>query len=321
MMYRFILTMFSSWLVNPLGVLVAHRFGLGQDPLLIMLLLGAGACVPFQLLANECIAVGEASARTLPDMAKLALIVATQTMVVTLAILMLPQYTLASPALALLALGLAVNTAASYHCAVVYYRLVLGATISPRQAAAVGALPGLASLSVFLMYAVLAIAKLNPSSWLVLGSVGLPSVVQLLYLNHLASQASDRASSAPPAVTSRSTGIGAHLVLVTAGLIGVTMFATLLRDFISARHTTYAAIIVVALNSLTSLVNTLTRGLFLQAGQRSAHTWLFAGSLALAILAGSLWVEHRSAAELTALVSSQLCLIAIIEAARRILRK
>ena len=58
---RFLITLLFSWIANPLGVVVAQWLGVTQEPILIVVLLATGACVPFQIFLNEAIAVRAAA--------------------------------------------------------------------------------------------------------------------------------------------------------------------------------------------------------------------------------------------------------------------
>lgn len=311
MLSRFLITLVSSWLANPLGVLVAQSLGVAKDPVLLMLLLGVGTATGFQLLLNEGLAAGFASGRfkaTRNQLLSVLLIQATTT-VVTLFSLADHGFGLL-PSL-ILSIFLLISTALSYRTAVTYYRIVMSRLVSNAQAIRVGALPGVVTLVIFAGASAEAVGSGKMPHWL-LSAALLPSLLQWWYVRKL-----DLTNTHKTDVTQAVPG-NVFLIAALIALMALSSLITVLRDLIASYHTQFTALIIVGLNSLTSIANTLTRVAFLGKEKRALHLSLFVPVVVLVLAMASIWADLNTLSSLAGLLSVQCAIVLTIEAARRI---
>lgn len=310
---RFLITLLFSWIANPLGVLVAQWLGVTQEPILMVVLLATGACVPFQIFLNEAIAVRAATGRGTSQDGRLllAMIVAMQTVTCAVALLALPATPVPRGMLAAVVAATGFTAVASYLCTRRYYELSVAGAISARQAAAFGAIPGIVALLVYLVASLLARhSVIGMQVALVLVAV-LPTTVVWLFIACIRpGNAASLGPAAPLPTIGQVTG-------VLLGLVVLTIAGTRLRADIAALRGDYAAVIVVLLNSFASLLTTVTRAMFLRQTRR-LHGGLLP-ALALGAAAAGLLV-HRAlpvTAQVCWLLSVQGLVIALIEVGRR----
>jgi hypothetical protein len=310
---RFMITLLFSWIANPLGVLVAQWLGVTQDPILVIVLLAMGACVPFQIFLNEAIAVRAAAGHDPGRDGRLllTLIVAMQATTCAVALLALPSTPISWAMLAVVVVATAFTSVASYLCTKRYYELSVAGAVSSRQAAAFGAIPGVVALLVYLAASVLAgYSVIGLHVALVLVAV-LPTTVVWLFISSI--RHGSTASSGPPA----SLPSLRQVALVLLGLVVLTIAGTRLRADIAALRSDYAAVIVVVLNSLASLLTTLTRAMFLRQKQR-LHVALLPGLAVLAAAVGFfLHAAHPVTSQILWLLGVQGLVISLIEVGRR----
>lgn len=315
MLRRFLLSLFSSWAVNPLGVLVAHYFGVANTPTVILLLLGAGACVPFQLLMNECLAVGVEHKRYRVTYKQLAAVLSMQSIAYLISVEIMSPKEFATDSVVILGVLLGISTCVSYFTALAYYGLVIRSVISMREAVLVGALPGLISFAVYLTYCLMPRWAALPEQAL-LFVVGFPALVQFAYVTSRTRQA----NSAPSQEPTRALAVVSNLAVSTclALLSGLTIIGTFLRDSIASHSVQYTAVILVVLNSLMSLANTITRSRHFQASvsaERSSNfLWL---TLAFGVAASLSWKANSLLGIVLALCVTQLSIIWAVEQGRR----
>lgn len=301
----------SSWLINPLGVLVAHFFGVAQDPIVLMLVLGSGACIAFQLLINEGFAAGQARGVFVVTRFQLAFVLMVQGVTSAAALLSLPGNPFTTVTVLSLCLLMVGSSALSYQCALIYYRLVMLGRITYAHAIRVGALPGVVTLSIYLGYCIIVQVVPTLSPIILLATAFLPSLMQWLYLRMLAP--AETSTTGIQMTTPSNFFLGAALI----ALMVLSTCITALRDMIGMTFVGYAALIVVALNSLSSVANTITRTTFLGSGVRDTRYVLFSAGIACALASAAIWSTAQTLAQLLALLSVQICITGVIEAARR----
>ena len=315
MLSRFLLTLFSSWAVNPLGVLFAHSQGFGQELTILLLLLGTGACVPFQLFMNECLAAGRARKSFQPSWAQLNIILIAQAATCIGTLLVLPNRNFDRLSILVLALLLTFSNGLSYRCSVLYFKLAIHKLLSRGQAVILGMLPGLVSLILFIICidARQRWVHLSPLIFLLIAIV--PVIIQWAYLALLSrSLIKSRTVGAPTKTVVSSAPILAAL----SALVVLTIIGTCLRNSIAEYSVSYAALIVVGLNSMVSLGNTLTHASFLSSAKKGLQVTLFIFSGGVALLALICWIYLPLLSYFLILLASQLSIIAVIEAARKI---
>lgn len=321
MFSRFLLTLLSSWFVNPLGILLAHHFGIANTPTVILLLLGAGACVPFQLLMNECLAVGVEHGRFRVTHGQLAGILGIQSICYLISVGLLSPTPFSARSICALGLLLAASTYTSYATALSYYNLVIQGLVSMREAVLIGALPGLTALLVYLTYCLTAALWTELPPHLLLLVVGLPAVTQFLYVRSRVQKSestptgdvtSERKLGSDPSAVSNVA-----VVKYVALLSGLAMAGTYLRESIANQSPMYTALVLTLLNSLVSLANTVTRSRHFAAAVSTRLNVLFLQSiLAFGFGAALMWKVHSATSMTSALIATQLCVIWAVERGR-----
>lgn len=301
----------SSWLVSPLGVLVAQFFGVAKDPIVLMLVLGSGSCIAFQLLINECFAAGQARGDFAVTQLQFTFVLMVQGITSATALLALPNQPFPTNTVLILCLLMVGSSVLSYQCALIYYRLVMLNRISHAHAIRVGLLPGIVTLTIYLSYCIIvqAVPSLPPA--LLLSTAFLPSLLQWLYLRKVAPSAISM--SGIEMKTPNNFFLGAALI----SLMVLSTCITILRDAIGMTYVGYAALIVVALNSLSSVANTITRATFLTSGVRDTRYTLLLAGVACSIASAIIWNTTHTLALLIALLSAQIFITGVIESARR----
>lgn len=317
MFRRFILTLLSSWLVNPLGVLIAQWFGFANSPTVLLILLGSGACAPFQLFMNECLAAGAERGRFIPTRRQLAAVVGIQTIACVASVLALSPKSFPVHEVLVLTAFLAVSTLFSYRISLKYYGLVIRGLMSMREAVVVGVLPGSIALAVYLAYCLLRWRWPAVSSGVLLLVCALPAVAQWTYINTLVrrTRPADLQTTLEPDIPAVSNG---PLVKSIAWLAFLTMVGTTLRETIASRSMDHVALILVGLNSLVSLANTATRSAFFSSPGALRSRSLHMGMLAMALLSVASWHLAPVVGLFSALIASQLGIVATVERGRNI---
>ncbi|MBC7700861.1 hypothetical protein [Aquabacterium sp.] len=315
-MFRlFLLTLLSSWVVNPLGIAVAHHFGVANTSTVVLLLLGAGACGPFQLFMNECLAAGAERRQFQATSAQLALVLVIQSLAYGLSVAKLSSLNFHMLEIIVLGVFLAVSTLLSYRISMVYYGLVIRRLVSTSMAILIGAIPGLISLAVYLGYCLSHRLLPNLSSeFLLLVSI-LPALAQWAIVKAMAQDAPANIEIERPTL---DTPRVANFALITmiGTLAMLTMAGSVLRESIAIRSLNHVALVLVGLNSLVSLANMVTRSQFLSRA-RDARPFALKGAIVgCALLALVLWAFNVTFALFAALASTQLCIVAAVEFGR-----
>jgi hypothetical protein len=315
MLKKFLLTLLSSWIVNPLGILVAQGFGVGNSPIVILVLLSTGACVPFQLLMNECIAATESRGQASVGRTQIGLLLSVQVLACAATIYGLSVQRFSPLHIAIVVVLLAINTWLSYRVSLRYFRLVRQGAVSLSSAAVIGTIPGVTSLLLYLAYSFAANRVPQTAAAFILASTVLPSLVQWCYLQSFAERGSQESpiseTSLPKLLTWWLLGACLALSVLAAG-------STQLREVVAHSRANHVALLLVALNSILSLINTLTRAAFLHRVGGSQQRPLAAIAVIMAIAAASASESGWQMTPLIALIAMQLAIAWIIETARRI---
>jgi hypothetical protein len=316
MLRRFLLSLLSSWIVNPLGILVAQWFGVANASVVILVLLATGACVPFQLLLNECLAAAVNRGSVSPTRMQLVSILGVQGLasIGTLWALTGQDFSIAEAAL--ISLLLCLNTYASYRATLIYFGLALRSRLTDRSAILIGSSPGLTSLACYIAFSITRRLDWPLAGGFVLFAALAPTLIQWIYVRWLAkldihADESPHRLDAPPVDTLK-------LSLALVALAALAALSTGLRDAIASLSANHVALLLVALNSLLSLVNTATRAKFLVRGGSSIQGAL-GGVVGAALLAfGIASLLHWRPGTIFALIAVQASIAWVIEAARRI---
>ena len=310
--HRFLIGLFSSWLVNPLWVALAHFLGYSNDIYLGVLLLGMGASLPFQLLLNEYLAVHAAKLPLIGQTALALPVVLIQFPAVYWALA--PEISTPASEGYLLAVCLALTVAnhTSYFATARYYRATVDGAVTLRAASLIGATPGLIYLLAYTTYFGLrSTSRGFPPECLALVAC-LPSLAQwqltrVLYgsdeLRPFAGMAANVLSAWPA-------------VLMFAAVFAVLAHAsTHLRSSATSLYPGFAAVLLVAMNMLGTVANTLLRvEALIRHG--SDHTmWML--MLALACGFPALWFGGSLWADALGVLSLQFLVLAALDFGRR----
>jgi hypothetical protein len=318
---RFILTLLSSWAVNPLWVIVAHAMGFSQNKTLAIILLGSGACVPFQLLLNECLAVGNAQGRFKATNTQIAGILLGQAVVCVFTLLNI-DYSASQPLWPLIALAgmFSIGNFLSYSVSLKYYRLVINSALNTRLSMIVGGIPGITSLIAYTAYfSIRHDDPLSPNTALI-ALIPASSICQWLFIRNVENQAycDGRLTRNSQDIDIKSIPSVRALFFSMTALVALTAAGTNLRDSIASLNAANTALILVGLNSLTSLANTVTRAKFLsKPGQSRQHRLLALLGIATAISL-ALRGNKNPYAQIFTFITVQLGIIITIEFSRKI---
>jgi hypothetical protein len=191
---------------------------------------------------------------------------------------------------------------------VVYYALAVRGTISLYKAAFIGMLPGLVSLVIYAGYALT--RHMGTPAEALFAAAFVPAVVQSHYLNRMSGNAADfNAGRSIRVLDGRAVSVLGILVLLSIA-------STHLRDTLGALSATFAALIIVALNSLMSLTNTFTRALFMRNQGETYGRRLAAASAMPAVAALFVVILMPPVGSGFALLATQGLICAVIAAAR-----
>lgn len=297
-------------------VALAHWRGFGADPILQTLLLTQGACVPFQLLLNECLAVGQVRVGRAVSKWVVMLVLGAQVLTCVLTLSALDGLPMVEfPTFLSFALACAVSNFISYKVARVYYSAVLNGRLTRRESVWIGVIPGLSMLLLYTFFFEARARNIIEIPGFLAVLVPFAAWLQWIFLRHICRQ------EWAGFVSAGSSGGASPLMTgaVTVALMMISSMITHYRDEFSGMAPAYGALILVALNTISSATNTVTRARFLTHGRR-VHAVL--ARLGLLFCLGS-WVlialEFPVLSSLVALLGLQLLMIAAIEYARGLL--
>lgn len=316
MLRRFLLSLMSSWMVNPLGILVAQWFDVANQHVVLLLLLASGACVPFQLLLNECLAAAVNRGGILPTRTQLMSILGVQGLASIGTLWALTDQDFSFVETVTISLLQALNTYASYRATLIYFGLVLRTRLTDWAAILIGSSPGLTNLTCYIAFSLTSRHGWPAAGGFILAAALAPTLIQWSYVRWLAKldvefNASSIRVDAPAVDTFK-------LALALAALATLSALSTRLRDGIASLSANHVALLLVALNSLLSLVNTATRAKFLVRGGSSIQEVL-GGVAMVAIMAfGLASLLQWQLGAILALIAVQASIAWVIEAARRI---
>ena len=272
MLRIFVLTLLSSWIASPLGILIAQHFGVANAHIVVLVLLAIGTCVPFQLLLNECLAATANRGNTAPTKFQITLVIFAQLIASIWTLWGLSAQVFQFSRVVIVVIFLAFNTLISYSASLMYYSLVVRNKIRTDQAMTIGATSGLTNLGLYFMFCMASLSFYNISYVFVLATLLLPSLIQWLYVrkikiktSHVPHKPAD--IKLPPLSTTR-------LIVSLVALAFLTSLSTNMRDEIASTHTNYISFLLIAMNSLITLINTITRATFLSENSSSKKQFL-----------------------------------------------
>lgn len=308
---KFLLAILSSWIVGPAGVIFLHFWGWGDNPKLIAVLLALSAGAPIQLLLNEFIAPSATTNTFFASKRQIAAIVMATMVAIWFALITSNKVhgeepsLLAYPTLAFLA---GASIWLSYHISLRFFRDVIHDKVSHQYAILIGATPGLTMLFIF------ASAALMQRPYVLLGAAILPAIAQLLILRTIAPK-EDAPENKESHVNKPELG-HVTILTMTALLIVIGICSTIVRDYIASWQQSYAAILLVSLNLMGTIVISLSRAVYLSSGQGFEK---IAGmtTIGLTLIAATIFPFSKMAGALMAIFAMQFLIVTVLAAGRK----
>jgi len=263
MLQRFVLTLMSSWIVNPIAILVAQWFGVANSPEVILVLLATGACVPFQLFMNECMATSAVRGASSLSPMQIVLVLIIQAVACAGVLLSLTAHKFVSAQVVFTVVALVGNTLMSYKLCLTYFGLVVRGQVPLHSAVIVGALPGISSLILYLIFCLTSAHNYYLAVVIIISTVVLPGFVQMAYIQRLYKETNNSRKVIP----ARLPVVNMHWLLAALfALAGLVTFSTYLRESVAMLSMSYVAVLLVSLNAMQSLIITFTRANFIEKG-------------------------------------------------------
>jgi hypothetical protein len=296
--------------------MVAQWYGVANERVILLVLLATGACVPFQLLLNECLAAAVSRGGIALTRLQMVIILGVQGMACMGSLWFLADRIFDIDQMLIVSLLLAFGTYVSFRTALAYYGQMLRGYVTSRTAILIGSLPGLTSLCLYIAFALTSQKGGAMVGGFILATTFLPGLIQLTYT--LRTIKHDDSILVTKLSTTATPVSMTKLMLSLVSLVVLTALSTQYRDAISNLNVDYAALLLVALNSLLSLINTVTRAKFLVHGGGGVQGVL-AGMAVASIAALSVsTMFHWRYGQVIALIAVQAAIAWVIESSRRI---
>jgi hypothetical protein len=293
---------------------MAQYSGVANETGVILILIATGACVPFQLFMNECIAPGIQSGKASLPWRHVGLVLILQAIAVGWVVSMWNPVLVMDFYVPILILVLALNTFASYKASLIYLGLVIQGKVSMRLATLVGIMPGLISFFLYIVYCLIFTYYNKILVSVILLSTFVPSLVQWLFLNKLGN-----IDLKKHLVDMKIPSVSATwLLMVLASLAALAAISTNLREIIAKSSGEYIALWLVAINGFASLINTITRVSFLSNGGFKNYATLSTIMVIALVFTTLNYYLHWKTASLSALIVVQIAIVWIVEISRRV---
>lgn len=313
---KLLLTLLSSWVVNPLGIALVQFNGMGSSSELKLFLLISGATVAFQLLLNECYAACDTGHERGVKDPFLFLVVAIQ----LISLLSLRgEISEADIYFESLVFGAVVGVVLSFLTAKRYYIALRNGKIDYRGSFAVGAIPG--SISLVLYFAIVGVARAKLLELLIFMLAFLPQLMQYLYVRLIVKQdLKSQNGVAAPAFAF----IGKRFLIFLIPLGGVFYFSgrsVLLKADLVVWSPGFSVILIYASNMILTLMNLVMKASHISDKGRAK---LFNSSHLLMVgLVCALVIELVNSTDFSTLVLliivSQVGIVSILEAGRSLI--
>lgn len=310
---NFALTIMSSWIVGPTGVLLMHVWGWGSNAILVSILLALGAGSPVQLLLNEFVAAGATANSFRATRLQVGGVMIATAFSIWWALISSTKLNDAEPfafCYAVIALLTATSIWLSYRISLRYYRSVMSGATGKRASIYVGITPGLVTLASFLIA-----ASVGKPVLLLVGAI-MPAVAQMIILNRLTTDktAPENGTKAKPATLNPVNPV--LLIVVVAAMIAVGFATTIVRDYLAGEQADFAALILVSLNLLGTVVISFSRALYLTSGRALAGR--IASYTLIVLFAAIILLPVSSVASaLVGLFGLQMMIVTILATGRR----
>jgi hypothetical protein len=161
----------------------------------------------------------------------------------------------------LISISYTVSIYLSYKVASNYYRIITDGNLKIHESILIGLLPGSTSLLIYLLYGVFVTSITGYWKCILVVSILFPSMIQYWYINIISSQERRCIKREVLNISSFST---IKLLGVILYISLLTIMANYLRRKVSLESSTYSALILVAINSVTSLFMVMQRAAHLE---------------------------------------------------------
>jgi hypothetical protein len=304
-------TVFASWLVAPLGVIVLHFTGLGSDPLLVAILIALSVGAPFQILTNEFLAVGHAKGthQTPVPLLLLLMILHAGASFTALSLTQNTQWHVAVvPDVLVIVSLITLNLLMSYYSVTYYTALLLKARVSQPQSWLNGGLPGVITLCLY------SITAVTGWSIFLFAALVLPGLVHLVYFKilyvHHHWESEDFVKSAPP------KPIVINILVAGILLSTTTYIGSVIRVHSIEIFPEYSGIILIFISIIGTIIFTVTRLFYLRSDDIRSNTVIMSTFLFFFLLTILLFYESSKIYLFTFLVAIQIITVLIVVSLR-----
>jgi hypothetical protein len=315
----------ASWMVSPIWAVIITAFGLGSHEGILAVLYIATITIPFQILLNDCIGVGNAVRDDHRFEWRAILILAAQWLTTMVVIASTANGSLNH----VVAFGLVAASAAttsnalSFRTTIRYYSALRRQIVSTKQSTMLGLVPGVSTLLysiLFIATTLIAETKSTETVWIALGFVVIGPFAQHAFAARQIPLISDASQLSTQKVLANDRSSGVLTLLTVGGIVtALSAAAVWARDEVSGDLGGTAALGITALNLVGTVINTLTRASNLANPARRYWPLLTGAGTLAGAAAALLWPTFHVLSLVFFCLCCQIFLAALIEFSRRAL--
>lgn len=312
----FLVALAGNWLANPLGIILAQNFSLANTPQVIIVLLSASVCAPFQLYLNESVAIDAAKNGGVVNRRRVIQIISIQCLVVLIYLNFFNGLVFGGAIYLIICAFLLISNFLSYRSTLLFYRRVLAGRAMNHQALIVGALPGMISLSVYVAYILSVKTFGQQASYVIFFTIVIPAVIQWWYVKKLCGENEDIVKN--DLVPFKKKHGSSEDLLFLCSLSVASLLGTVLRENISEHAYGYVGVAVVFLNAISTIIVTITRKKYFaqkSPGGKSYRTLLFL--IVLSVLGVMFFYVGNLISQLLALICLQAFIAIVLNLSRQ----
>lgn len=295
---NFGLSVLSSWVVGPVGVIYLHEIGWGQNHYLLAVMLAFTTLAPLQLLLNDFVAAVSVNNKSDISTYDIMIITLIGTIAAALSIVS-ANYLNSVPSLIAVSLLSSVSIIISYEISKRFFHGVLYSSVSRLSSSIIGAVPGVTMLAIYIVA-----GSVRYDLLILLVSIA-PALAQRAVVGWKVPTANGGGSGerSPGDRGPIPKGLLYGMLIV---LVGIGVLTSFVRSHVAAIDSQYSAIILMSLNLFGTTVVMISRSLYLATGKNYFGT---IGLVAVVLALMSL------VAILVSPLASMLLLIAALSAA------
>lgn len=315
----------ASWIVSPIWAVMVTAFGLGSHDGILTILYVATITIPFQLLLNDCIGVGNAVRDEHRLEWRVLLILSAQWMTTLVAIAVTTnRFGIHAAIWCLLAASAAtVGNTLSFRTTTRYYSALRGQRITTQQSMLLGMIPGISTLAYSIPFiASTRLAGINSTitSWIALGFIIVGPLAQHIFtVRKIPAAGVNPRCPKQVALAKVSFSLLKPLLLIGIAITALSGAAVWARDEISGDLGNTAVLGITALNLVGTVINTLTRASNLENPSRRYWPLLAIAGALTAAVAALLAPTLHTLSLICFCLCFQIFLAALIEFSRRAL--